>query len=170
MTKGGRRLSYEDDFWYKELFPLPEKYKWKIRRFPLTFLFTELFPLPVTQKSIQCKSSKTKKNSWNNPWIKLFMNNHISVIFFDKKTMKTWILRLKQAKKWKKDYSKMTYCTRMNWKSVQKLWMNINEKTTESCAKFLCFSCVKYNPTFVIFVNNSMHTHGNTHSESIRML
>ena len=66
MTKGGRRLSYEDDFWYK----------WKIRRFPLTFLFRELFPLPVTQKSIQCKSSKTKKNSWN---------NHISVIFFDKK-------------------------------------------------------------------------------------
>ena len=30
------------------------------------------------------------------------------------------------------------------------------KKTTESCAKFLCFSCVKYNPTFVIFVNNSV--------------
>ena len=165
MTKGGRRLSYEDDFWYK----------WKIRRFPLTFLFRELFPLPVelfplpvdlfplpvTQKSIQCKSSKTKKNSWN--------LNHISVIFFDKKNNGNLNTTTK-ASEMKERLLKNDLLYQNELKSVQNYEWILMKKTTESCAKFLCFSCVKYNPTFVIFVNNSMHTHGNTHSKSIRIL
>ena len=75
MTKGGRRLSYEDDFWYKWNFRFLAAGQ-SPRQLLFPYLFRELFPLPP-QKSIQCKSSKTKKNSWN--------NNHISVIFFDKK-------------------------------------------------------------------------------------
>ena len=50
MTKGGRRLSYEDDFWYK----LMSLINVNVNR--------EQFYVKTTNKSIQCKF-ETKKNS-----------------------------------------------------------------------------------------------------------
>ena len=81
QTKGGRRLSYEDDFWYL----------WNFSR--KVFLFNQKLQLNLLSptKSIQCKSSKTiKKNSWN----------QCCDIFKTMETMlKTTIWRRKQRKK-----------------------------------------------------------------------
>ena len=114
MTKGGRRLSYEDDFWYRS--------NWMMKVFFKSINFFEITEKIVQnsmKRSIQCKSStKTlKKNSWKKwfKWEQFHFLWYLIINQTEKISLST------QWKKWKKTVS----CLEAEWvckKSVILIW------------------------------------------------